>query len=439
MKIIGCESLELLFSKYKNKYYQMCFEKSPIYGFIMANIPKRNLVTLNFDNSKISLKSLYFDENKILKETDLTKQMKRGKIDGLLPWTHSSIYKEKWAKENEFHLIVSPWKTQKKLENKIFFDNMLTKNELPKPQSWIIKSAKDINLVKKFPAVLQSPNSNGSFGTFFLKNKLGIEKIINMKNLKFPLLCREFINGQPFGVTLLISKEKMIFSAIRLQMFFLNKDGTNRYYGTQWIKKSEFSKEVMSEIESSLVKIGKLLQSQGFHGIANFDFMVRNNKIFFIECNPRLAGPTPQVSHTKELLHNLDFAEEFINAITGQPLSANKSFIPDTKYKGCTIDLDFLKTEWMNLSTKNAQKAGLYKVKNNNLEYISENARDYNKEDSILICHNLLPNTRITKNSSLGFAFMHKPAAKIHKNSYSFTDDGKKILNTLKWILVKKS
>lgn len=434
MKIAGYEQLELLLSGKKDEYSQISFADSPAYNFIKANIPTKNLITLKSDGK---LKSLYLDENKILKKTDAINQLKKKNIKAFTPIDSSSTYKEKLAKDKGITIIAQPWKTQKKFENKIFFEKLLTTNDLPKPKGWILKSKKDIELINKFPAVLQSPNSSGSRGTFFLNDKKEIKKTIESEKLKFPLLCREYINGLPFGITLLIGKKEMILSALRLQMYFPKKDGTSVYYGTQWIKKSDLPKEVIKKIETNILKMGEVLISQKFHGIANFDFMIKDKEIFFIECNPRLVGPSPQISNTKELLHNLDFSAEFIAASTNKKLSLHKPFIPNTKFKGCTVDLDSLKSQLQNIRVKKLPKIGYYKIEKNKLEYVSEKINDYNKANLILLKHSLLPNEKINKNSLLGFAFTKEQMSKIHRNTYSMTKNGEKTLNSLQWILGK--
>jgi len=439
MRIASCENLELLLSGKRNKYYQISFLDSTIYNFTKTNLPKKNLIIAKIDKSKTNLKECYFNEDKMFAKTDVLNQFKKHKITGFVPGEPSTPYKEKIAKANGFEIISPKWQIRKKLENKIFFDKLLTDNKLPKPKSWIIKSKKDVSEIDRFPCVLQAPNSSGSQGTFFLKNREEIEKTITTKHLKFPLLCREYIDGIPFGISFLLSKKEIILSALRLQMFFPKKDGTNDYFGTQWIKKSDLPKTVIKEIETSMLKMGEVFRSFGFHGISGFDFMIKDKKIFFIECNPRLSGPTPQVSEHKELLHNLDFAEEFIAASTGKRLSLNKPFIPDTKFKGCTIDLDFMRPNLENITVKNSPKAGYYKFEKNKLEYISEKIKDYDEKNLILLRHYFIPRTRITKNSVLGFAYTNMTICEMHGNNYSITENGKNIFNTLKWTLGKQS
>ncbi|MFH1533550.1 MAG: ATP-grasp domain-containing protein [Nitrospirota bacterium] len=430
-KIASFESLEYLFSKDKCKYHCVTFPQSACSGLVKANYAKSKVISVDISQK------LWSDEKKVITSTNLTDLFHKKAISGLVLDTHSSNFIENWAKKENIRLIVTPWKLQKKLENKIFFERLLKKHDLPSPKSWILKSKKDIESVDDIPVVVQSPDSNGSKGTFFVKKKSEISRLITSRKLKFPLLCREFIdNGLPLGVSVLVSPNKMIFSALRAQAYFPKSDGKSIYYGIQWVKTSHIQKNVIEKLNSILEKTGKMLQEFGFYGIANFDLIIRDDEILFIECNPRLGGSTPQISLRPELLHGLHFTNEFTRACCGQELTSNKPYIPNSKYEGFNLDMDAL-TEPHHGTQINTLKVGFYKPSKDSFIYSSSVKSEFEKDSTIFIYHALPKNIRISDNIFTGFLMRHRPLLKLTKNSYNFSEAGNKFLKIIENLIIK--
>jgi hypothetical protein len=225
------------------------------------------------------------------------------------------------------------------------------------------------------------------------------------------LLCREYIEGQTLGATILISKNKLIFSTPRIQLYELNEEKRMIYMGIQWIKTSSLTKKAIKNINESLEKLGSTLQKERYRGIANVDFIIRKDEFFFIECNPRLSGSTPQLSMQKELLHGKNFIKEYTRSLEGKELTENLPFLPKTKYKGTTIDLDFLK----NIKNKKIQmpkESGIFGFKNEKIKFISYKLEDAYKKNNILIYHTIKETQKIGKNESIGVIIMNEPLNK---------------------------
>ncbi|MBU1018504.1 MAG: ATP-grasp domain-containing protein [Patescibacteria group bacterium] len=430
LKIASFESLEYLFSNNKGNYYCITFDESACGDLVKKNYSDNKIINIDLPSSKA-----WSDEKKVVSKTDLADLLRKKGVDSLVLDTHSSTYIEKWAEKQGIGLVVTPWKIQKKIENKIFFQKFLEKNSLPSPKSWILRNEKDVDFADTFPVIVQIPDSNGSKGTFFAKNRSEIKKLINSEKAPLPLLCRQFIdNGLPIGVSVLIGPEKMVFSGLRVQAYFLNANGTSVYYGIQWVKTSYFSKSVIKKLNSYLEKAGKALQELGFIGVANFDIIIRNNEIYFIECNPRLGGSTPQISFKKELLHGLNFGNEFAKVTCGGELSLNKRFIPDTSYQGFNLDLDFLADGHIDTEI-NTAKVGFYQPVSGGFVYASSKASDF-EDDAIFIYHANPEKITISHNYFMGFSMTHRPLLNLRKNGYTFSVEGKKFLKQIENLII---
>jgi len=432
MKIASIECLELLFSKDNDEYFCVTNPKSSCFDLIGRNYPKDKIISVDISSNKI-----WRNEKKIISKTNLTDLLHQKGANGLILDPYSSSYVENWAGNEKMDLVVTPYKLQRKLENKIFFELLLKKHNLPSPKSWIIKSEADIDLIDNVEIVAQRPNSNGSRGTFFVKNKNEIRNLIKFKKLKFPFLCREFINnGIPLGVSILISPNKMIFSALRAQAYFSRNNGESVYYGIQWVRTSFFPKKTIEKLNTVLNKIGGAFQKIGFCGVAGFDLIIRNDEVYFIECNPRLSGATPQISLQPELLHGLNFAKEFTDTCLLKELSVNKPFIPNSNYEGFNLDLDFLKERHIGTKIR-ASKVGFYKPSKDKFTYISAEKKEFDDDSSIFLYHALPERTKLSDKISLGFIMKHKPLLKLNKNSYSFSEKGQEFLKNIENLIIR--
>ncbi|MCK9186401.1 ATP-grasp domain-containing protein [Candidatus Gracilibacteria bacterium] len=418
MKTASTQSYEILFSKDRKKYYHVLFKDNSCKDFFIANIPKEKTIILNSKKSSPSDKEL-------ITIPQFTKELREKKIDSYYTSSLSSNPLEKWAKKNKIKLLSAKWAVQEKLEDKIFFDKLVQKNKVPAPNSVIPKNKKEIDLISKFPGVVQVPHSHGSQGTFFVKNKKEITDLIDKKKVKFPFLYREYINGIPLGVSLIIGKKEMIFSSMRIQAISITSKNRNKYLGIQWIKTSYFSKETIQKLNKVLQNLGKALQKLKLYGTASLDFIIKDGEIFLIECNPRLSLSSIQISQRPELLHGFDFNEEFIKGLFGKRLSGNKPFIPNTNYEGCTLDLDFFENKLSGNKTKKVHKVGIYKLGTSGLKYLSDKIEDFAKDDSIFIDHKLDAGKVLKQDDDYGMAIAHKSVLKAKNGEFTIDNDSK--------------
>jgi hypothetical protein len=415
---------ELLFSRNREKYFYVLNSKSPAHNFYINNIPKRNIISIDYQKHRAGA----FYDREIVSFRNLSRMLKEKNINAFWPFDKPSLHLQRWAAAKEIKLLAPKWDLQKKLENKVFFEKLLRKNRISSPHGWILENPDDIKKISEYPAVLQIPYSQGSRGTFIVKNANEIKKVIRDKELKFPLLCRKFIHGIPMGVTLLIGKHDMIFSSARMQLV---TKGLKGYIGIKWVRSDFFAKPLLEELNKIMLSLGKNLQKIGFTGAANIDFIANDKDIFILECNPRLSLSSIQLTDVKGLFHGLDFIEEFIKTVCGERLSADKPEIPDTDFEGCTLDLDFFGKQLHELKAKNPLKAGIYSLKNKKIIYQTDRIDKFHNKNNIFIYSALAKNQLMTKKTDFGFLMMNQSIFKT-QSDLEFQKNGREFFNALK-------
>jgi len=439
------ELLEMLFSPKREKYYVIGLPGGPCGELTKNNYPPDKIIAPKVFCKKTLSKKSIFDlwksEKKQIHQTNLNDLIRRYKIGAIAPDTYTSVFLDNWASKNKLKIISTPHQFQKKFENKIFFDKFLHKHQLPVPKSLILKSEKDLEKIDFFPVIVQIPESNGSSGTFLMREKKEILQLISgNKKVKLPLLCRHFIEqGIPLGVSVLIGPKKIVFSAIRMQAYFSQPDGKSIYYGIQWVKTSFFSEAIIKKINRMLFKAGKEFQKLGFRGIAAFDLILRGEELYFIECNPRTGGSTPHMAFRTELLHGLVFTEEFIKITTGGELSAHKPFIPDSKYEGFNLDCGFMAYYMPAGQRVNALKSGIYKFQEGKLQFISFKVEKFTEKKGSIFVYFVRPDGEVLKASNfIGFMLTHFPLLKMTKNKYTFSAKAQRFLKHVENVIIKK-
>ena len=413
-----------MFSRNREKYFYVVNSNSPARNFYISNIPKNKIINIDCKKHRAGI----FYDREIASLSDLNSQLEQKKINAFWPFDKPSPKLQKWAFSKKIKLLSPKWDLQKKLENKVFFERFLRKNNISSPEGWIIENADDIKKINKYPAVLQVPYSQGARGTFVIKNASEVQNIIHDKKLKFPLLCRKFIEGIPLGVTLLIGKHDMIFSSIRMQA--IEKD-LNGYMGIQWVRSDFFAKPVLAKLNKILLALGKNLRETGYIGAANVDIIIKNKNIFIIECNPRLSLSSMQLTCNRKLFHGLDFIEEFIRAVCGRRLNANKPKIPNTIFEGCTLDLDFLGPDLYKHKVQNPLQTGVYGLKNKKITYLTDDIDDFIGSKNIFIYGTLDKKQIMTKKTDFGFLMINDPLFKV-KNKLDYLKTGQDFFSLLK-------
>lgn len=334
LSVVALESIEIELSRLKHlAALQFSTSTATLWPFL--NRSKR------IDYRTFGIKRGICDDTELFPNFKITQFLINQKIDAVYLSGHSNLKIEKWSQSNKIAITSINFSLQRDLENKIFFDKLLKRSKIASPKSVILKTRTDLEDWQSYPAVLQVPESHGGLGTFIVRDLSQAEALIAKRRLKYPLLLREFMPGIACGVTLILSKRRLVVSALRAQCSLTQHSSSNFYYGIQWLPHSFLKGSNIRQLQNTIEDLANLMRQLGVLGSVHFDLMLSSDGVRVIECNPRPSGAAPQLSCNPILLHGLDFSYEHANSSLGGELSGDYPSIPRTSFSGCTIDFDF--------------------------------------------------------------------------------------------------
>lgn len=327
----------------------------------------KNFLPVEPKKTKKNFSELSVEE--IIKHSNLTQKLKELKIDCLFI-RNSSNFLRRWSLKNKIILLTPNYQLQEKFENKIYFEKFLRRWKIFRAKSRIL----NLKLAfLPFPkTVLQIPNSTGGEGTFIANSKEVFKRIL--RKLRIPLLAREYKEGLPLGVSLFITRERIYFSAIDRQCLYEagEKNRLGFFRGIQWLPYTFFTPKVYKRIKESLLKIGKKIRKRGLTGLVNLDFILdENNRIYFLECNPRSTAATPQIIAFPELNGNVNFLRLFLNHYWNKKFFIpNQNSLPESNFKGAQMVIELPSSIKFPKKTKRIIEGGFFVFENGKLKKI---------------------------------------------------------------------
>ncbi len=343
--------------------------------WVKSFLPKDQIVCYKLKNQNLSMAKLDFEG--VLKNTDIAKQIKNSGVNFFLLHHGANKFLDDWQKKAKVKIIGPDMKWQK-LEDKIFFDNFLTKYCLPKPKSEVYSYGRKIINIKG-RLVLQDPCSSGGEGTYFLENTGQLKDFFEKKilNKKKKYLLRHYIDGRPFGITIFISPNASAISALRVQCYGeKNRSGQYSFSGIQWVKGSMISKEIKSKVKFVFSLLTQFLENLGYFGYANIDFIIGSDKkIYIIECNPRFAASTFQLLQFPETIGGLNTSDSYLNYFFTPVKTRFKrkyfGFI-NSNFDGSVLHIEIPDSK-KSYIIKRQYKNGLYKLNKGHISFLSSN------------------------------------------------------------------
>ncbi|NUM25504.1 MAG: ATP-grasp domain-containing protein [Candidatus Buchananbacteria bacterium] len=278
-------------------------------------LPQKDFIFYDLINSRLSMADL--DLAGVAKKSNLSQRLKTAGVTHLL--VHHGIEPSfyRWAQDNGITLIAPDFRLAKQLEDKIWFDNFLAKNNLPAPLSQIIRPGKTA-LKLKGRVVLQEPSSRGGEGTYFVSTAAEIKKLISAGRIigSRRYLARMFVPGQSYGITIFVSPSLTALSALRRQQYGKkNRYQQKDFLGIQWVGAKEINSKLTSEINSVFYHLGECLRRLGFVGYANIDFIATRLGVKILEANPRLAASSCQLVLFPETISQINTGRLYLEAM----------------------------------------------------------------------------------------------------------------------------
>ena len=140
--------------------------------------------------------------------------------------------------------------------------------------------------------VIKSVDQNNSKGVSIIKNysKKEIEKA-SKNALKYSksLIIEEYIEGKNYSVDCLLNKKKSKIISTSLNLYEQSKNYKNNLI----VQPSDLNKKELQQLNKVLKKLFKELKN--YIGPLTIDFIVSNNKFYFIEMSPHFHNPSGEI------------------------------------------------------------------------------------------------------------------------------------------------
>lgn len=156
------------------------------------------------------------------------------------------------------------------------------------------------NFKKLFPQenefVIQDNYSSGGLGSFIIKKDQNMKaNILNPCNIYLvsPLLK----NSYSINIHILVGKFNQIIFSPSIQIIDPNQSPLI-FRGSDYIEAQKIPKLIINNLYNCTKKIGNKLGKMNYRGICGLDFIVQNNKLYFIEINPRFQGSSFLINRT---------------------------------------------------------------------------------------------------------------------------------------------
>ena len=174
------------------------------------------------------------------------------------------------------------------LNNKLFARNYMSK-VVKIPECIVInsRSVSDISLLKSIfnrnihEFVVQLPFGAGGEETFLLS-----EYKNDMYQNQQVLVTPYIYNGISINVHIAVTKQDYRIFPPSMQILINNFV----YVGSDYIKYNEINESIKSKVILTCSKIAEQICLLGCNGILGIDLIIKNDEVFFIECNYRYQG-----------------------------------------------------------------------------------------------------------------------------------------------------
>jgi hypothetical protein len=210
----------------------------------------------------------------------------------------NSVTVEEHAKRLGVRLLASSANVSRKIENKVNFYRRLQDEDINLLPGEIIVMTDNIdykNIVKKYGETFVLQASKGFAGnkTFLVRST---DEFDNVKNAykKRPMRLTKYIPGATLTINACATS---LGTLVKTPFFQLTGfDGlTRNQMGT--CGNDFYIQDIQSPVINNIIdctkRVGDIIYQKGFRGLFGVDYIISNDKFYFIECNPRFVTSLP--------------------------------------------------------------------------------------------------------------------------------------------------
>lgn len=328
------------------------------------------------DKQVIKVKSshpmYYYDD--IIQKTNLAQELQTRSIKHLVVPHQLTPIIESWARKHDISLIGTPYNLQRRFENKPFFHAWLIKNNIATPHSPSLKELNKKHNDKSIYVIQREIGDSRLYTTkYYHGGASALRAAKNMPSHKF--LIREYCEGLSLGVSIFLDKDSNFFySGLRLQGVAGQRGGLSpSLLGIQWLPTDNFSSDELASINRTLLRLTKALLKEKFFGVANIDFIFKENQALILECNPRFTTSTPQVFFVAALTPASNAWQFYLNTflnIKNSPI--HSSVIPAHNFAGAAMEGEIIFSK-NKLSEKSKIFSGVYRFQKDRIKMFPDN------------------------------------------------------------------
>lgn len=184
--------------------------------------------------------------------------------------------------------------------------------------------------------VIQGRSGSGGENTYLIKDK----KLFKKLNLFGEFSISKYLSNTPLNVTMIIGKQDIDLFPISAQLIEI-VDNRFKYVGGDFIYPQYLDKTIVKEIEKYSLKIAKKLKNEGYLGIMGIDYVLANNKVYFMEINPRFQSSSFLINLYLKKLYNMSLAELHTQAIKEKRVPYVKLSKIDYSFLNCNQEIEY--------------------------------------------------------------------------------------------------
>lgn len=257
----------------------------------------------------------------------------------------------------------------KRFERKIAQSDFLLKNNIKTPK-FIVKNLSELNYMDiknelGVEFVIQFDNAHTGLGTHFIFDHIQFDEF-KFKHDGNVVKISEMIHGMTLTTNAVIYQNEIYTRGIQYQITGIpeltNRPGTT--VGNDFNISTKLSTDLIAQIHSLVIQVGRSLDSEGFKGLFGIDFIVSDDQIYLIEINARQTANISFQTQLELIQNKIPLSLIHISEFLGIDIKDElEDFDATEDLVGSQI---FLRSKSDNFKINDQLQGGIYRLQSDN-------------------------------------------------------------------------